>query len=122
MTNWGRDDFVSDLTPDENSVQVLAFMQLCAAAPTGVAAVAVTGEIAYGASGTQSNTFDVDVSANTVTPVSQYDKKYWGNERTTEPFTTYSIQARKLPFTFTMQAKKNSNYCLIIFFQDKHFG
>lgn len=29
LTNWGRDDIVSDLTPDEDSIQVTAYFQIC---------------------------------------------------------------------------------------------
>ena len=29
MTNWGREPIITDLTPDEDSIQVVAYYQVC---------------------------------------------------------------------------------------------
>ena len=29
MTNFGEDPIVADLTPDENSIQIIAYLQMC---------------------------------------------------------------------------------------------
>ncbi len=35
LTNWGKDDIVPDLTPDSDSIQIMAYMQVCEGTAAG---------------------------------------------------------------------------------------
>jgi len=66
LTNWGEDPIVPDLTPDENSVQLIAFMQVCGGAGT---TFNVDHSLNYLGAGTVNGDYEVEVTTTTKQPV-----------------------------------------------------
>lgn len=66
LTNWGTDPIVTDLTPDGDSIQVVAYMQTCLGAPAGAFQIPYT--LAYGTA-TSTGNFEITLTADTKAPV-----------------------------------------------------
>ncbi len=70
LTNWGRDQVVTDLTPDDNAIVVVAFLQICQ--PTSAGTISVPYQLGYGGSVAEAYQLDIEVTgAPPITPVSR---------------------------------------------------
>lgn len=61
LTNWGRENIVSDLTPDDDSIEIIAFFSVCDTATDGTKIV--NHELKAGTAEPHTGTYNIDVNA-----------------------------------------------------------